>query len=228
MFFDSKNILIVAAHPDDEVLGCGATLARARACGVEIHILIMGEGPTSRQDFTPEEQRRSAMRSALAAAEILGVSDTYFGCFPDNMFDTIPLLDLIRKIETVAEVIHPDWIFTHHHGDLNVDHQLTFRAVLTACRPLSGRTRVSVASFEVLSSTEYAAPRADSAFMPNLFVDVSDFLAVKQRAMTAYTSELRPWPHPRSHEGVECLARLRGCQCGCAAAEAFVIQRACC
>ncbi|MDL2226366.1 PIG-L family deacetylase [Deltaproteobacteria bacterium OttesenSCG-928-M10] len=220
------RILVVAAHPDDEILGCGGTLARLHASGARLHILLLGEGPTSRTGSIENDDLRLAARnSALEAAEIIGCKDVRLAGLPDNRFDTVPLLDLIRIVESAAEEIQPDLVFTHHSGDLNIDHRLTHQATLTAFRPLPGRKPATLLSFEVLSSTEYSVSDPASAFHPSVYVDISGYLQLKQKALIAYTTEMRPWPHPRSPEGVEHLARLRGCQCGVEAAEAFVLIR---
>lgn len=219
-----KRVLVVAAHPDDEMLGCGGTLARLRALGVDVTLMLLGEGPAAR-DGADEQATINSRSSALAAASMLNIHDVRFGNAPDNQFDTLPLLELARLIERVAEETSPDIVFTHHSGDLNIDHVLTYRAVITAFRPLPGAAPPVLLGFEVLSSTEYSPPGAGPAFQPTLYIDIEHFLSAKQRALAAYSSEMRPWPHPRSHEAVECLARLRGSQCGREAAEAFVLYR---
>lgn len=211
--------VVIAAHPDDEILGCGGTLARLQTMEVPVSIMLLGEGPTAREDG--DDVRLEARRNALRAASYLGISDIRFGNFPDNRFDTIPLLELVRHIERELKEIQPTMVFTHHGGDLNIDHVLTHRAVCTALRPLPGTGCATLLCFETLSCTEYGP----EAFLPNLYIDISDYLLVKQQALSAYGTEMRDWPHPRSPQGVENLARLRGCQCGRLAAEAFSVSR---
>jgi LmbE family N-acetylglucosaminyl deacetylase len=169
--------------------------------------------------------RREASDSAVAAAAVLGIRDVRCALLPDNQFDTIPLLHIVRHIETAAARVRPDLVFTHFAGDLNRDHQLAHRATMTAFRPLPGCKPTQLLGFEVLSSTEYAPPGMGASFHPTVYIDVTEFLAAKQKALAAYASEMRPWPHPRSHEAVETLARLRGSQCGREAAEGFVLYR---
>lgn len=226
MFNDLHRALVVAAHPDDEMLGCGGTLARLRAAGVDISVLLLGEGPTARSGSEDEDSRSRAHHSALAAAHTIGITDVRFAALPDNQFDTLPLLEIIKRIERVATEVHPELVFTHHAGDLNQDHRLTHQATLTAFRPLPGEQSAAIVlGFEVLSSTEYTPAQTAPAFTPTVFVDITDYLDTKLAALHAYSSEMRPWPHPRSYEGTEYLARTRGAQCGRAAAEAFMLYR---
>lgn len=218
-----KNILVVAAHPDDEMLGCGATLAKLVRAGATVTMLLLGEGPMSRgADGT---QRERAVASARAAAKQLGISDVRFGSLPDNSFDTVSLLSIIRLVEEVADEVLPDTVFTHHAGDLNVDHQRTHQAVMTAFRPLPTQKPVLLLGFEVLSSTDYTPAGTLTPFMPQVYVDVAETLAAKQLALAEYGEEMRPWPYSRSHQAVEHLARLRGANVGMEAAEAFVLYR---
>ena len=211
--FNAANVLVVA-HPDDEMLGCGGTLARFAALGAEGHILLLGEGPLARGSETE-------------AAQIIGLNEAnvHFASLPDNRFDTVALLDIVQHIEALAEQVQPDLVFTHHAGDMNQDHRLTHQAVMTAFRPLPGAKPATLLGFEVLSSTEYTPPHTAPAFCPNVFVDISATLDTKCRALEEYASEMRPWPHPRSMEAVRHLAALRGCFCGHEAAEAFILYR---
>lgn len=218
-----KRVLVVAAHPDDEMLGCGGTLARLAAEGNCISILLLGEGPTARQG--EKDARKAAINSAFAAAAVLGIARPRLLALPDNRFDTVPLLDITQHIEETVAAFEPDVIFTHHAGDMNKDHRITHQAVMTACRPLPGFKPVTLLGFEVPSSTEYAPPGTLPVFFPHVYVHIAATLSAKQTALAAYAAEMRPWPHPRSHEGIEHLARLRGAQCGCEAAEAFMLYR---
>lgn len=222
-----RTALVVAAHQDDEMLGCGGTLARLRIAGAKVTILLLGEGPTSRvtDETFLEPVRREAFDSSIAAAAVLDIRDVHCVGLPDNQFDTVPLLHIVQHIETIAARVQPDLVLTHFAGDLNLDHQLTCRAVVTAFRPLPGCKPVQILGFEVLSSTEYAPPGMGASFHPTAYVDITAFLEAKHRALAAYASEMLPWPHPRSREAVEHLARLRGSQCGLEAAEAFVLYR---
>lgn len=220
------HLLVIAAHPDDEILGCGGTLAKFAALGAEIHILLLGEGPLARSSET-DSARAHARLSAKRAARVIGVNEdnVHFASLPDNRFDTIALLDIVQSIEALAEQVCPDFVFTHHAGDMNQDHRLTHQAAMTAFRPLPGTKPVTLLGFEVLSSTEYTPAYTAPAFCPNIFVDISPTLETKCHALEEYASEMRAWPHPRSMEAIRHLAALRGCFCGHEAAEAFILYR---
>lgn len=217
--------LVVAAHPDDEMLGCGGTLAKLARSGAKISILLLGEGPASRDSAAGGNVQSDARHSALAAAASLGIHDVRFAGLPDNRFDSLPLLDIVKVVERVALDVRPELVLTHFAGDLNIDHQLTHRSVMTAFRPLPGAKPPAILSFEVLSSTEYTCVDMGATFHPNVFIDITGFLETKQKVLEAYASEMRSWPHPRSHATVEHLARLRGSQCGSSEAEAFQLCR---
>lgn len=224
-----KRILIIAAHPDDEVLGCGATIARHAQCGNEVHVVILAEGITSRDKRRNRKQRTTDL-SALAQAahmakDILGATSLNLLDFPDNRMDSLELLDVIKVIERHIDTIRPEIIYTHHAGDLNIDHRIVHQAVATACRPQPDHPVKLLLFFEVPSSTEWQPPASATAFNPNWFVDVTDTLMKKLKAFEAYHTEIRPWPHPRSAQAIEYLARWRGSCVGVDAAEAFVLGR---
>ena len=220
-----KKILVVAAHPDDEVLGCGGTMARLAMEGNDVYTLILGEGITARdmeRDRINREKDLGELKNHIVKAnKLLGVKKTYTFDFPDNRFDTVPLLDIIKTIEEVKSAVSPDIMFTHHHGDLNVDHSITFKAALTACRPIKGESVKEVYSFEIPSSTEWNAPSSITYFMPDYFVDISKSIETKINALKEYKSELRDFPHPRSLEAVELNAKQWAMKVGLEAAEAF-------
>ena len=218
----NDKILVVAAHPDDEVLGCGGTVARLANDGCEVYTLILGTGIAGRYENGDAEKIKGEIeelkKQAFAADGIIGVKEVFFHDFPDNKFDTIALLDVVKVIECVKEKIRPDIVFTHYAGDLNIDHQITYKAVLTATRPLPAETVSQIYSFEVLSSTEWNYPLS---FSPNVFFDVSDTINLKLKALAEYKSELRKFPHPRSLEAVEMNAKVWGMKTGVEYAEAF-------
>ncbi len=220
-----NTILVIAAHPDDEALGCGGTMARLSREGCDVYTLILGEGITSRnkkRDRTERENEIAELgNQAEDANKILGVKEVYTYDFPDNRFDTVALLDIIKTIEKIKDGVKPDIVFTHHQGDLNIDHQITFKAVMTACRPTKDESVKEIYSFEIASSTEWNATSSLTYFMPDYFVDISKCLKVKINALKRYETELRDSSHPRSLEAVELNAKLWGVKMGFEAAEAF-------
>lgn len=219
----SEVVLVIVAHPDDEVLGAGGTLARHASQGSAVHIVFLADGVGARGANPSASDRRA--NAARRAAKCLGAQEPTFLGFPDNRLDGIDLLDITQAIERIASEVEPSVIYTHHEGDLNIDHAICHRAVLTACRPMPGRSVRRIFAMEVASSTEWAAPSANTAFLPSRFVDISGFMEHKRRALEAYAEEMRPFPHARSFEAVEALARWRGTTAGMPAAEAFVVIR---
>ncbi len=219
---------VIAAHPDDEVLSCGATAARLVAEGHEVCFAILGEGLTSRhpdRSATEIDQLETLHRHARSAAAKLGVKQVVLNKLPDNRLDTVPLPDLVKMVEDLIASWRPEVIYTHHGGDLNVDHGVIHRAVLTATRPVEGQPVRDIYAFEVPSSTEWAFQRLESAFRPNVFVDVSRTLEAKIAAMECYESEARKFLHPRSPEALRAIAKRWGSVAGLGAAEAFEVIR---
>jgi len=219
-----SEILVVAAHPDDEILGCGATLARHAAAGDRVHVFILATGLTAR-GAVGKGALEALQAAARRAAQAVGAEAPDFAGFPDNRLDGMELLDIVKTIEAKVEALQPEIIYTHHGGDLNIDHRIACEAVATACRPLPGASMRAIYAFETLSSTEWAVASTHTAFRPNHFVDVNGHMAAKLAALEAYSSEMRPWPHARSVEAVQALAAFRGANVGCAAAEAFSVIR---
>ncbi len=225
---NAKSCLVVAAHPDDEALGCGGTIALLASQGTAVHIVFMTDGVSARStkelttaDVAAASARR---RNAERAAAMLGAASVRFGQFPDNRMDRVDLLDVTKFIEGFVAEHRPDLVLTHHAGDLNVDHRVVQQAVMTACRPQPGQSVTTILFFEVVSSTEWQAGPG-SRFSPNWFVDIASHLEAKRRALREYATEMRPWPHSRSFEAVEHLARWRGASVGVEAAEAFEVGR---
>lgn len=218
----NKKILIVAAHPDDEVLGCFGTVARLISEGNEAYTLILGEGKTSRDQqrdtHSREEDISILQKEIVEANSVIGIKKTFIKSFPDNRFDSVDLLDIVKTITEVKNIVKPDIIFTHYENDLNIDHQITFKAVLTASRPMLGESVKSIYSFEVLSSTEWNYPLT---FAPDTYFDIEDTLHLKLDAMKKYKSEIKSFPHPRSLKGIELNANYHGMRVGKLAMEAF-------
>ena len=222
------TILVVAAHPDDEVLGCGATIARLASEGQRIVVAILGEGATSRAPGRADGDVELVGELAERAKEVgrlLGAAEVRLFGLPDNRFDSVDLLDVVKVVEGVIEDTRPSVVLAHHGGDLNIDHAIVHRAVLTATRPVTGQVVQSVYAFEVPSATEWAFQRHEPVFRPNVFVDVDGFLDAKLAGMHLYESEARAFPHPRSPEALTAIARRWGSVVGCPAAEAFELVR---
>jgi len=222
----NKKILIVAAHPDDEVLGCGGTVARLVKEGYEAYTLILGEGITSRDRSRNRKKRLQDIKKLkdqiYKANKILGIKKVFTFDFPDNRFDSVDFLDIVKTIEEIKNELKPEIIFTHSKSDLNIDHRITYQAVITATRPMKNETVKSIYAFEILSSTEWNYPLS---FSPNVYFNIEDTLDLKLQAMAEYKSELREYPHPRSLEGIKIKAKQRGMEVGFCYAEAFELIR---
>jgi len=231
MDFTNKKILVVVAHPDDELLGLGATmhkLINEQQCCVRV--IILGEGITSRSDERNPEQWSQELKihrqNIETARKSIGYESVGIYDFADNRFDTVALLDIIKVIEKEKEDFQPEIIFTHHGGDVNIDHQRTFEAVITATRPMENEIVKTVITFETPSGTEWIASSDPRKFSPNLFIEVSENdLNAKITGMESYEFEKRIYPHPRSPEALRILAQYRGLTIGKGFAEAFNITR---
>jgi LmbE family N-acetylglucosaminyl deacetylase len=221
-------VVVIAAHPDDEVLGCGGTLALMAKAGRPIHVLLAADGVLSRGNEAPHtnieflKRRNSA---AINACQLLGCQSVELLDLPDNRLDSLDLLDIVKLVEEFIDKHRPTTIFTHHPGDVNIDHRILHDAVITACRPQPGFYVSELLFFEVPSSTEWRPPGSGMMFSPNWFFDISETLDVKLAALREYKDELRNFPHPRSIDAVDALARWRGASVGFKAAEAFVLGR---
>lgn len=224
-----ERILVVAAHPDDELLGLGGTIRRLADSGKEIHAVILAEGITSRANKRDEADRTELdmlKEDAKKAADIVGYQSIDFHDFPDNRMDSVDLLDIIKVVSGFVEKYNPDTIFTHHHGDLNIDHRRTCEAVLTACRPTEGNGVKRIYAFETPSSTEWNYTY-NEPFCPNVYFDVTDTFEAKIKGMACYRSESTSYPHPRSAEALRSLGRYRGSNVGFEMAEAFMLLMEC-
>jgi LmbE family N-acetylglucosaminyl deacetylase len=219
-----KIVLVVAAHSDDEVLGCAGTIAKYVASGDKVHVLFMTDGISSRHVANHKVVERERQNSAQKAAAILGTTSIQILNFPDNKMDSVPLLDITQVIEEIILKIQPEIIYTHHVGDLNVDHQITSKAVMTACRPQPNFCVKEIYSFEILSSTEWQIS-GYLPFTPNVFIDISDYIDVKKMALKAYEDEMHNPPHSRSIENSLRLSSIRGNEVGIDFAEAFTLIR---
>ncbi|TGN03785.1 PIG-L deacetylase family protein [Leptospira bandrabouensis] len=224
-----KTILTIAAHPDDEILGCGGTMARLSEEGHNVHILILAEGLTSRQVIRDRNSKVTELGdlaiSAKKSAEVVGAKSIELLDFPDNRMDSIDRLDVIKVIEEKLDELNPSIVFTHFGNDLNIDHRVVNEAVVTACRPIPGHSVRELYFFEVPSSTEWQIQNG-IYFQPNVFFELGNsHFKKKKEALLSYDSEMRNFPHARSIEAVEALAKWRGASIGANFAEAFIAGR---
>jgi LmbE family N-acetylglucosaminyl deacetylase len=219
-----ERILVVAAHPDDETLGAGGTIARFAQEGSEVWVCLVCDGVTSRHAEV-DRQRECAEK----ACEVLGVGNVVFCDLPDQRLDTLTLVDVITPIENCVAELRPDMVLTHFKEDVNQDHGVVFGATMVATRPSSRAAARTVMCYETASSTEWAAPFAGGVFAPNVYVDITATLDKKVEAMSMYAnthvSEVKPYPHPRSYEAIEVYAKRHGVAVGMEAAEPFMLIR---
>jgi len=232
------KVLVIAAHPDDEVLGMGGTIKKLSKQGHEIKIVIMATGigarrsvnfknktkysVTKNEEKTILKQIRDVQNHSRKAAKILGVKEISFLNFPDNEMDTISLLEVIKSIENEISNFNPEIVYTHTHFDVNIDHRICYQAVLSATRPQKGTKIKQVISYEVPSSTEWFFP---STFSPNIFVDISKEISAKKNALKSYKNEIRQFPHPRSTEALDSISKRWGSVSSFNNAEAFYLVR---
>ena len=218
------KVLTVAAHPDDETLGAGGTMAKLAAAGHEVWVCILADGATARHQHV-EQHKQCAKR----AADILGVANVVFCELPDQRLDALPLLEVITPIERCIGELRPEVVFTHFSQDANQDHRTVFQATLVAARPVQGISVRRLLCYEAASSTEWAPPFPGSVFSPNVFVEITNTLPTKLEALRAYegthSGEMRPYPHPRSYEAIEASAKRHGAASGVPAAEPFMLVR---
>lgn len=223
--------MVVVAHPDDELLGLGATMHRLiKEFSVEAHVVILGEGITSRsenRDVNAWEQELTTHRKNIKDAhDKIGFQSSSIYNFPDNRFDSIDLLDIIKVVEKEKKIFQPDVIFTHHGGDVNIDHQRTFEAIITSCRPMQDEKVKTIFTFETPSGTEWRSPSDPRHFLPNFFVAVKEQdIDAKISGMECYVYERRSFPHPRSPEALKIQAQRWGIVVGAYYAEAFCLIR---
>jgi LmbE family N-acetylglucosaminyl deacetylase len=212
-----KTVMVIVAHFDDEILGLAGTLKRLVDQGDRVISIITALGR--------KEEEHHIKMFAHKANEEIGVQELKFLEYPNLELEKIPLHILTKDIEKLIEKYQPDQIFTHHYGDLNRDHQITFQAVLTAARPLPSKKPIEILTFETVSSSEWNINTNDKTFKPNYYVDISSTFETKIAALKHYEVEMREFPHPRSYKGVKHLARVRGMTVGLPYAEAFEIIR---
>ena len=221
-----ERFAVIGAHADDEILGCGGTMARLARAGHEVHVLLLADGETSRGKGSSDSKLVAARNDAASASNrVVGSTSVRLAGLPDNRLDSMDRLDIVKIVEEFLRAHKPSSVFTHHAGDVNIDHRIVHDAVVVATRPVAGQTVKELLFFEVPSSTEWQPPGSAPAFIPNWFIDISATLQTKIDALEPYAREMRPFPHPRSIEAVRALAQWRGANAGVAAAEAFILGR---
>ena len=216
-----KKVLVIASHPDDEILGCGGTLIKHKKNKDLVSSIILGEGITSRSDKRDVKKAKIKLYElrlqAKKANKILGINKLIFGNFPDNRFDTVPLLEIIKFLENEIKIIRPDIVYTHYYNDLNIDHRITFNAAVTALRPVSNNT--DIYCFETLSSTEFSPGK--KKFNPSVFVDITNEIDKKLLSLKEYKTEIKKYPFIRSDKNIKTLASYRGYAANFKYCEAF-------
>ncbi len=219
-----NKVLVVAAHPDDEILGCGGTMAKMSQQGDEVYTLLLGRGVAARGHNEKEAKKQiNELDGCMESAnKVIGVKEVFSFDFPDNSFDSVALLEIVKVVEEIKDKVRPNVILTHYCNDLNIDHRLTYEAVITATRPMDDEIVREIYSFEVMSSTEWKYPLS---FSPDTFFDISETVKLKLQALGHYKSEMREYPHPRSLEAVELNAKNWGIKTGLSFAEAFECVR---
>lgn len=220
---NNKSIGIIVAHPDDEILGFGGVILKCIEEGHDVNILFLSTGLSSRKNNTNKDDIINLRKIALNVSKALGVKNTLFENFPDNQMDTVPLLSVIKKVESFIHKYKINIIYTHYNNDMNIDHNIVSKAVLTASRPLPGSLIQKIYFGETLSSSEYSI--FNKRFLPNTYFDIEKYLSKKLSILNLYKDELREWPHPRSEKAVRNLAEVRGSEAGLKAAEAFILVR---
>lgn len=217
-----KQILVIAPHPDDEVLGCGGTIARHTDWGDEVHVLVITKGDP---DLYPDDDEAEIRQEVEAAHRVLGVASTTYLDFLAPRLDTVAGYQLADAIHQVIRRLQPDTVYLPHHGDIHADHQRVYQATLVAARPINRCPVRQLLCYETLSETEWSPPRGDTAFIPTVFVDIAPYLDTKLKAMACYEAEVKEFPHSRSLTALDALAKLRGATVGLSAAEAFSLVR---
>lgn len=223
------KILIIVAHPDDETIGCGGAIVYHKKLKHKIEAVSFTDGVSARNlkdnklnDSSIIKLRR---KNSILASKILGFKWLENFKYPDNELDSISILNIVKKIEQISKKFKPDIVYTHHIGDLNIDHHIISKACLTAFRPLNKNKKTEIRFFEIPSSTDFAAYKISPNFKPNLFIDISKFWQKKKSALLAYKKEMMSYPNSRSISGIENLAKYRGNSVGLKMAESFEITR---
>lgn len=216
------NVLVIAPHPDDEVLGVGGSVLRHAADGDAVHVVLCTRGRV--EDFGVEQVER-VRAEARAVHQFLGLAGSHFLDLPAARLDTVPRVDIHAALHRVFEQVKPDTVYVPHPGDVHHDHRVMFEAAMVCCRPTHAKSPDRILAYETVSETDWNAPGVTPPFVPNCFVDISKFMDRKLEACAMYASQLRPAPNQRSLEALRALAITRGHSMGMPYAEAFVFLR---
>jgi len=220
-----KKVLIIAPHNDDDILGCGGSMAKNQKNGVETYVAVVTNGHVGAPELFKKEGTEKVRKEALKAHRFLGIKETFFLDFPAPRLDTIPSYKLSIEIEEIIRKNYITDLYIPHRGDIHKDHRITFEASLVAARPISNNPVLRIYAYETLSETEWAAPFGDDVFIPNVFVDISNYIEKKKKAFKFFTTQIKEFPHPRSIESIENLSKYRGATIGFKNAEAFMLIR---
>jgi LmbE family N-acetylglucosaminyl deacetylase len=227
-FNKNTKLLVVVAHPDDETLGCGGVILKAKEAGATVAVLFLGEGVSARFSIDEyhsdefKEQTKKRMKEAEQALKVLGVDEYKFSKRLCTQFDTYPLLDLVKEIESYMQFFKPTIILTHNESEVNIDHKITYNAVEVACRPTRSFTPNEIYSFEIICSGSF---KFLSSFHPNVYIDIEKYWNKKIEAWSCYEGESKEFPFPRSNEGLKILSGYRGLSSGLKLSEAFRLER---
>ena len=220
-----KNILVIAPHCDDEVLGCGGIIAKYSSSGNNVFVAIITNGSLGAPELFSRQGTEKVRAEALSSHRLLGVKETFFLDFPAPRLDTIPAYQLSLKLSQLIKELKVEIVYVPHRGDIHKDHRIAFEAALVAARPINNSTVKKVLAYETLSETEWAPPFSDDAFIPTIFENIENFIDIKVEAMNCYKTQIKEFPHPRSIKTIEALSAFRGSTIGTRSAEAFMLIR---
>ncbi|MGN6602887.1 MAG: PIG-L deacetylase family protein [Ginsengibacter sp.] len=220
-----KNVLIIAPHPDDEVLGCGGIIKKLTSLEKKIYVLVMTNAFIGASELFSEEGIKIVRREALQAHKILGVKETFFADFPAPKLDTYPTYKMANYISALLQQLNIDTLFIPHRGDIHLDHKRVYEASLVASRSQGNYSVHEIYAYETLSETEWAAPFPEDNFIPNVFVNIENEIEYKIKSFECYKTQIKIFPHPRSVEGIDVLSKHRGSVVSIKAVEAFSLIR---
>lgn len=220
-----KNVLIIAPHPDDEILGCGGIMAKYVAKGMNVYVAIVTNGHLGAPELFPKEGTEKVRSEAKESHKYLGIKETFFLDFPVLNLVSKPSYKLSMAISSIIKKLQIDTLYIPHRGDIHEDHKVTFEATLVAARPVNNNSVKRIYAYETLSETEWSAPYGDNSFIPTVFENISEFIELKKKAFQFFTTQEKKFPHPRSLKTIEVLSNYRGATVGVPNAEAFMLIR---